>query len=363
MKKKMYVYVGTYTAPIRFGTGQILNGKGEGVYVFEMNPDTGELNHLQTCEAINPSYLVMNSSRTNLYAVNELKEYEGKPQGSASSFSISCETGRIAFLNKRGTVGTDPCHIELSPDERHVYVSNFMSGSVCVFDILEDGGISLPIQLIQHSGSSIDPVRQAGPHAHSLVFTPDGKSAVVPDLGIDKIMIYDVAERGRLKPSDPSCFSVRPGSGPRYCEFAGGFCFMINELDSTISVLEYDRNGSFAEVQCVSSLPGGAERSGNSCADIHIAGDFIYGSNRGHNSIVVYRKSHDTGLLSFAGCYSSCGAIPRNFTVDATGEFLICANQDSDNIVVFKIDRKTGGLEKRSEISVPTPVCVKSYLF
>lgn len=366
MTQKTQVYVGTYTHPIKFGTGQILDSKGKGIYLLELNPDDGRLENKEVFTGIvNPSYLVISQSKKFLYAVNELKEYEGQASGSVSAFKISEVDGAITLINRQPTNGTDPCHVILSPEGKHLFVSNYMSGSIAVYPILEDGSIGGMCQFFQHVGSSVNTARQSGPHAHALVFSPDGRFAFVPDLGIDRLMIYQITGGEEpLKPAAVPYYQTRPGAGPRHCEFSqdGQYCYLINELNSTISVLAYDSsNGCFSEVQVASSLPESLSIPGNTCADIHLTpdGGYLYGSNRGHNSLVVYRVEKESGKLIYIDCQPCGGEIPRNFAIDPSGHYLLCANQDSDNIVTFGIDESTGLLTRLSEITVHTPVCVK----
>jgi 6-phosphogluconolactonase len=366
MSQKLRVYVGTYTHPIKFGTGQILDSKGQGIYLLELDLQTGNLELKEIFKNIvNPSYLVINDDNTCLYAVNELKEFQGKASGAVSAFRISRQTGDLEFLNQQATNGTDPCHVEIDPQGTHLFVSNFMSGSVSVFPIQQDGSIGELSQFIQHQGSSVNPARQSGPHAHSLIFSPDGCFAFVPDLGLDKLMVYEVSNNLEPLVDVPgSHFQTKPGAGPRHCAFSpdGVFCYLINELDSTILALAYDTEmGTFRELQCVSSLPQGVSLPGNTCADVHLTPDgaFLFGSNRGHNSLIIYQIDKQTGWLEYVDCQPCGGEIPRNFAVDSTGSYLLCANQDSNNIVVFRINAETGHLTKLSEITVHTPVCVK----
>jgi 6-phosphogluconolactonase len=367
MPKKIYAYTGTYTQPIRFGTGQILHGKGKGIYRFLFNPETGVLKQDgEVTEAINPSYLTMDKRRRFLYAVNELKEYQGQACGSVSAYRVDPDTHDLALLNTQPTGGTDPCHVIVNKENTHVFVSNFMSGSVCVFPIAKDGSLEQASCFIQHSGSSVNQARQSSPHAHSLIFDEHEQRAFVPDLGIDKVMIYQTDfVGGKLLPNGIPFFKARPGAGPRHCVFGRDFrhCYLINELDSSISVLAYDScDGSFRELQKVPTVPDDSA-PGNTCADVHISPDgrFLYGSNRGHNSIIVYAADQGSGRLSYVDTTPSGGEIPRNFTIDPTGSYALVCNQDSDNIVVFRIDNETGRLAKVSETAVPTPVCIKTY--
>ena len=367
MEPKTIVYVGTYTQPIRFGTGQILEGKGEGIYVFALNAKTGALEPIRkTAGIVNPSYLTLDAGRGTLYCVNELKEFEGQACGGVSAYRVDRDTHALTFINSRPTGGTDPCHVVVNDRNTHVYISNFMSGSVAVFPIEQDGGLGECSHFIQHEGSSVNPQRQSGPHAHSLIFDRDNRYALVPDLGIDQVVIYRTDfENGKLILNDSSFVSA-PGAGPRHCVFhpALEYCYTINELECSISACRYDKNaGRLDLIHTITTMPEPFDGH-NSCADIHISpdGKFVYGSNRGHDSIAVFRVDQSTGALAYVASCSTLGRIPRNFAIDPTGRFMLVCNQDTDNIVVFAIDAKTGVPEKLSETQVPTPVCAKAYL-
>ena len=356
------IYAGTYSRPILFGTGEVLEGKGRGIYRLLLDLDTGELRHEgEPVEADNPSYLCLSPDGNFLYSVNELKEYQGQPGGGVSAYRIRREDGSLDFLGSRPTLGTDPCHVSVNSGGTHVFVSNFMSGSVCVYPVMADGSLAPHSQLIQHQGSSVDPARHKGPHAHSLILSPDERFAFVPDLGTDHLAAYRTDfERSLLSPSADFC--ALPGSGPRFCEFHrnGRFCYLINELSSTISLLYYDGNGGFTLKQTVDTVPQGC-KTGNICADLHLTPDgrFLYGSNRGHDSLSVYRVDPDSGTLSWLDNIPCGGRTPRNFAVDPAGRYLIVANQDSDNILTFHIDPSDGSLTRAWELACPTPVCVK----
>ncbi len=316
----------------------------------------------------NPSYLAFDPTQRFLYAVNELKSYEDQPTGTVSAFAVEAKTGELKFLNKRPTQGTDPCHLSVDKNRQHVLLTNFMSGSVCVLPIRNDGSLGEATDFIQHQGSSIDPARQRGPHAHAFILDDTNRYGFVPDLGIDKLMIYRFdPERGKLEPNDPPWFEAKPGAGPRHFTFHpnGEFAYLINELNSTLVVFQYDKTkGTLKELQTVSTLP--KDFSGEStCADIHVSpsGAFVYGSNRGHDSIVIYRIDQRTGKLSYAGHESSRGKTPRSFAIDPAGSFLLSANQDSDTIVTFRIDPQTGELQPTGQVTeTPTPVCVRIVL-
>ena len=366
MANEMLVYVGTYTEPIRFGTGKILEGKGEGIYVYRLDQTSGALEPVGKKTGVtNPSYLAFDSTGRFLYAVNELKTYEDQPTGTVSAFSVDPKTGTLEFLNKRLTHGTDPCHVLVDKKRKSVFVANFLSGSVCVLPVLADGSLGEASDFIQHQGSSIDPARQKGPHAHSVTLDETGRFAFVPDLGLDKLMVYTFdPKRGMLEANDVPWVKMKPGAGPRHVAFhtGGKFAFLINELDSTLASLSYDGGkGTFNVLHVVPTLPEGYHGE-STCADVQVSpsGAFVYGSNRGHDSIVIYRIDQRSGRLTCIGHESTRGKTPRSFGIDPTGRFLLVANQDSDSIMTFRIDPKTGKLLPTGHVTqVPTPVCVK----
>jgi len=363
----MLVYIGTYTLPVLFGTGAVLMGKGEGIYVYRMDQASGVLELSSKITGLaNPSYLTFDPKQRFLYAVNELKTFEGKPTGTISAFSLDSETGELKFLNKKPTRGTDPCHVTVDKTGRYVLVANFISGSVCVLPIQGDGSLGDATDFIQHHGSSANPKRQEGPHAHAVILDEANRYAFVPDLGIDKIMIYRFdSNHGKLEPNDEPWVQVKAGAGPRHLDFhpEGRYAYLINELDSTMVAFAYDKkHGTLKEIQTVPTLPKDFAGA-NTCADVHVApsGKFVYGSNRGHDSIVIYKIDQRTGKLTYVGHESTQGKTPRNFAIDATGRFLLAANQDSDTIVTFRIDQQTGRLLSTGYVTkVPTPVCVKT---
>jgi 6-phosphogluconolactonase len=366
MEKEMLVFVGTYTDPILFGTGKILQGKGEGIYVYRLDQSSGGLEFVSKTTGIpNPSYLAFDTTHKFLYAVNELKTYEGKPTGTVSAFAVDPQTGKLEFLNRQLTHGTDPCHVLVNGQRTHVFVANFMSGSVCVLPVSEDGSLGEASDFIQHQGSSIDPRRQKGPHAHSVTLDASSRFAFVPDLGLDKLMVYRFdPKRGKLEANAVPWIKMKPGAGPRHVSFhpGGRFAYLVNELDSTVAVLSYDgRAGTFEHLQTVPTLPEGFGGE-STCADIQISssGTFVYASNRGHDSIVIYRIDPFVGRLSYVGHEPTQGKTPRSFGIDPTGRFLLAANQDSDSVVTFRIDVDSGKLQPAGHgTQVPTPVCVK----
>ena len=365
MSKKETIFVGTYTQPILFGTGQVLRGKGKGIYRYELDLGTGAIEQTDvTPDVANPSYLALSGDNKTLYAVNELKEFNGMPCGAVSAFAVEPSARTLTLLNQQPTGGTDPCHVIVSKNGSYVFVANFMSGSICVYPVRADGSLGKASQFVQHEGSSVNPKRQLGPHAHSTTFSPDGRYAFVPDLGIDRLVAYEPDyATGKLAAKTP--FATRPGAGPRHCVFHpnGKFCYLTNELDCTIYALRYSAaDGTFEKLQSVPLMTDETFTGENSGADIQITpnGRFVYGSNRGHNSLICYEADAETGLLRYVGMTDCRGGVPRSFAVDPTGRYVIAANQDTDNLVVFDIGAN-GGLTYVTETFAPTPVCVRPY--
>jgi len=357
------VFVGTYTEPIRFGTGRVLQGKGGGIHAFAFAD--GRLHErMVTAGARNPSFLAPGPDGRYLYCVNELKEWEGQFGGAVSAFRVDGESGALTLINTQASLGTDPCHLILDPAGKHVLVANFAGGSVTVLPVRPDGGLEPASQHIQHEGRSRDPVRQAGPHAHAVAFDLTGHFVFVPDLGLDKTMIY-VWDGSRLTPNpNQNWAEAAPGAGPRQLAMhpGGRFAYVINELDSTISVFRYDPDrGRLDPIETLPTLPAGF--TGHStCAEVqvHPSGRFLYGSNRGHDSIVTYAIDTETGHLTPRGHTSSGGRTPRHFTLSPDGAHLLAVNQDDDNLVVFRVDVATGALTPLQEMAtVGTPICVR----
>lgn len=352
--RHMLLYVGTYTA-----------SKSVGIYIFRMDMSTGALKPLDSVETNNPSFLVIDERRRYLYAVNEETEFEGRPGGSVSAFSINQRTGDLRFLNRQPTLGGAPCYVSIARGGKFVLVANYEGGNVTVLPVMRNGELDMATDVAQHRGAGANPERQEAPHAHSVVLDQANRFAFAADLGTDKIMAYHFdARRGKLKPTPPRWFQTKAGAGPRHFTFHpdGKHAYVINELDSTVTSYAYDQaRGTLKEVQTVSALPAGFSGA-NTCADLHVApsGKFLYGSNRGHDSIVVYEIDRSTGKLRYVEHVSTGGKTPRNFTIDPSGGFLLAANQNSDTIVTFRIDAATGRLRATGHVAeAPSPVCLK----
>jgi 6-phosphogluconolactonase len=354
---KLWAFVGTYTN----------KGSSKGIYQFDLDPATGKLTPRGlAAEVANPSFVAIHPNHRFLYAVSEVNDASGKKGGAVTAFAIDPKTGCLTRLNHELTGGNGPCHLVVDKQGKNVLVANYGSGCACVLPIHEDGKLGEATDSVQHHGSSVDKDRQEGPHAHSINLDPSNRFAFVADLGLDKVMVYrfDPA-KGTIKPNDPPSAAVAPGSGPRHFAFHpnGRFAYVINEMKSTITPFAYDaEHGVLKPLHSVSTLPkeGFSGETTTAEVQVHPSGKFLYGSNRGHDSIAVFTIDPQTGELTPAGHQGKDIKTPRNFGIDPTGKFLIVANQDSDSLVVFRIDPQTGELTPTGEkVECPMPVCVK----
>ncbi|HUE75709.1 MAG TPA: lactonase family protein, partial [Chloroflexota bacterium] len=285
--------------------------------------------------------------------------------GGLSALKVDGTTGELTLLNRQSTRGAGPCHVSVDRTGRYAMATNYGGGSIAVFPIQDDGSLAPASDFIQHVGSSVDPRRQEGPHAHSINPDLEHQHVLVCDLGMDKVLTYRLDRAsGKLVAGSQPSVQASPGAGPRHLDYHpnGRFVYVINEINSTITAYGYDsERGTLEELQTVPTLPDDFTGS-STCADIHVApsGRFVYGSNRGHDSLVIYAIEEQTGRLEYVGHESTHGQTPRNFAITPSGDLLLAANQDSDNIVVFRVDQKTGRLEPTGQqADVPTPVCLK----
>ena len=315
----------------------------------------------------NPSFLALHPNKRFLYAASEVHEFDGKIQGAVYAYSVNPDSGELTYINSQGAGGPGPCHVKVDATGSFVLAANYHGGSVCMLPIEDDGSLAPASDFIQHEGSSVNPRRQDQAHAHSINPDPQNRFAYVPDLGQDRVVIYWMdTENGSLVPSDPAYAEVNPGFGPRHFDFHpdGKWAYLINELGSAITAFEYNsETGGLSEFQVIGTLPTGFSGS-NTTADIHVhpSGKFVYGSNRGHDSITMFSADQDTGGLAPLGHRSTGGRTPRNFSIDPSGRFLLAANQDSDNIVSFHIGQETGLLTPTGqEVSIPMPVCIRFF--
>lgn len=345
--KEMHAFIGTYTP-----------GASKGIYSVTLDLDTGKLGPVSlAAEATDPSFLALSPNLTSLYAINE-------SGGRLRAFAI--EQGHVLRpLNDLPTDAGYPADLGVVPSGRLVIGAIYGGGAVVGFPLLKDGSLGSRSTLVRHSGKSVNASRQEAPHAHGVTFSPDGRFVVIPDLGIDQVKVYEIdASKPEIRPAPKDHLAIAPGSGPRHAVFSkdGKYLYVINELFSTITVASFDaKTGALTTRQTVSTLPSGyGGQSTTAEIAIHPNGRFVYGSNRGHDSIAQFSRDKKSGRLTLLGITSTGGKTPRNFAITPDGRWLVAANQDSDTLVVFKIDGKTGGLAAvGSPVSVPRPVCVR----
>ncbi|HEX4262797.1 MAG TPA: lactonase family protein [Verrucomicrobiae bacterium] len=360
-KNATLVYVGTFT-----GTP----AKSKGIYYFWLRAeDAGNSQNAQlkplgvAAETPSPSFLALDPKRRLLFCANETDTFNGKPGGGVSAFSIDPATGKLKPINQQSSMGAGPCHLVLDKTGKNLLVANYGSGNVAVLPVAANGRIGEATCVVQDEGKGPNSRRQQGPHAHCAVLSPDNRFAFVCDLGIDKVMIFKFdAERGQLTPNDPPFALVAPGVGPRHIVFHpnGKFAYVINELGSSVSAFAYDaRAGTLKELQTLSSLPANYEGS-STAAEIAIApsGEFLYASNRGHDTVAVLAVDPKKGTLSWITEQKSGGKTPRHFGLDPSGKYLAICNQDSNTLLTCHVDAANGHLTASDVFAeAPSPVC------
>jgi 6-phosphogluconolactonase len=349
----VFVYVGAYTEPSM--------GHAEGISVFRFDPEAGELSLLQTVSGIaSPSFLTIEPKGKYLYSVNE------RTQGGVTAFARDPVTGELSELNRQPSHGAAPCYVSLDASGRFVLVANYAGDTLTVLPIAGDGRLEHASCIVRHHGSSVNQERQEQPHPHMVAPTPDGRFVLATDLGKDQILTYELdTATGELVPNrrGPQFVSAEPGSGPRHFAFApnGRTVYVINELASSLTVDDYDNDsGELRPRQTVSSLPAGFAGE-NTCAHVAVSmdGRFVYGSNRGHDSIAIWSVDPATGEVGLLGHEPTRGRTPRNFAIDPTGAWLLAANQDSDTIVTFRRDSESGNLAATDHVTdTPSPVAI-----
>jgi len=344
-----YLLVGTYTS-----------GKSEGIYVYKFNPNTGEVKFVSTAKADNHSFLSVSPNEKFVYAVNE----NGDDKGSIAAYSFDKKTGTLTYLNKQPSGGDHPCYVNVDAKGKWVVAGNYTGGSLALLPVNNDGSLAAPKQVIKDEGHGVNKDRQEKPHVHSTNFSPDYKYLFVPDLGIDKVMIYSFDDKnGELKPASPAFVETKPGAGPRHFAFhpSGKYAYLMTEMAGTVEAYSYDKHGGLKNIQSISAMPANYTGAVGS-ADIHVSpdGKFLYASNRGESNTIAIFSIGEDGRLKLLGHESTFGKTPRNFNFDPTGNFLVVANQNSDNVVIYKINRQTGTLTPlKNQIQVPNPVCIK----
>ena len=343
-----YLLVGTYNSP-----------KSEGIYVYKFNTKTGDVSYVSKIAAGNPSYLAVSPDEKFVYAVNE----SGNDKGSVAAYSFNKTNGILTFIDKQPSGGDHPCYVSVHNSGKWVTVANYTGGNFSVMPVMVNGSLGKPTT-VDHKGSSVVKGRQDAPHVHSTVYSPDYHYLFVADLGMDKVMAYSFnAGNGKLTPAPDPFMQTEAGTGPRHFIFHpnGKYAYLVEELSASVSAYSYV-NGKLTLLQRLSALP--ANYTGRKwAADIHISddGSFLYFSNRDEsNTIAIFSIDKKTGKLTLKAHQSVMGRVPRNFTIDPSGNYLLVANQETDNIVIFKRNSKTGLLEDTGKrIEVGKPVCLK----
>ncbi len=349
------VFVGTYSGP-----------RSEGIYSYRFDPATGVIEELGlAAPSRSPSFLALHPNGRFLYAVNESGRPDGRKEGAITAFAIDAGTGRLRELNHVPSVGAGPCHVAVDPSGRQVLAANYGGGSSISVSVEPDGRLGAQSAFHQHAGSSVNPARQKEPHAHSVNLAPGGRFAYVADLGMDRVLVYPFdPARGLSGPPRADSPRLAPGSGPRHLAVhpSGRTAYVINEMLSTITTFRVGGGGATLEaLQTVPTLPAGFD-GGSSTAEVvvHPSGRFVYGSNRGHDSLAIFGVDEASGRLTPMGHEPTGGRTPRNVCIDPEGKTLWAANQSTDNIVVFRVDAATGRLERTGqELKVGSPVCVR----
>ena len=349
--KEHYLIVGTYTG-----------GKSEGIYIFKFNSEDASFKEISHAKTSNPSYLVVSPDERFVYSVAE--DAKNNNGGDIAAFKFDKEKGDLSFINKQLTGGDHPCYVDIDKTGKWIFAGNYSGGSLSVLPVRADGSLGEATSVIKHEGSGSNPKRQEKPHVHCTIISPDNKWLYVPDLGIDKVMIYSFDENtGKLTPARQPFAASTAGAGPRHLTFHpnGKFAYLVEELTGHVVVYQIV-NGQLQLLQRTSTLPNGKTGYSGS-ADIHVSpdGKFLYASNRGDfNNIAIFNVDETNGKLGIVGFQSTLGKTPRNFNFDPSGNYLLVGNQDSDEIVIFERNLKSGLLEDtKKRIAVGKPVCLK----
>jgi 6-phosphogluconolactonase len=350
--EKLWVFVGTYTGKL-----------SKGIYRYEMDLATGKLSNGElAAEVASPSFLAIHPTSKFLYCVNEGGTIGGSKNGGVTGFALDAKTGKLTKINEQPAGGSSPCHITVDPKGKTVLIANYGGGSTNAYPIDAEGKLGAASAFIQHTGKG-GAKGTTPPHAHSVNVSKDGRFAFVADAGIDQVLVYKLdSDTSTLTPNDPPYFAAARGAGPRHFAFhpSAPLAFVINESDLTLTSMSLDAaKGVLTKIQTVSTVP--PDHKGGSTAEVvvHPSGKFVYGSNRGHDSIVGF-KVNDKGEMTLIGHASEGVKEPRNFNIDPTGQYLVVGSQRANTIVVFKVDRETGALKPTEhKVEVGTPVCIK----
>lgn len=337
--------VGTYTN----------TGESKGIYVYDFDEKTGHAEEINYVTSDNPSFLIADSKNNFVYSVNENEE------GWISAFSYDKNTGTLNLLNSKPSMGSAPCYLSLDKTGEWLFVGNYSSGNLSVYAINADGTIGALQQTIQHLGNGINKQRQEGPHVHCTYISADNKTLFVPDLGLDKVMVYPFnAATGNLDTINKSWIAVKAGGGPRHIIFSKNqkIAYLVEEMSGSVNVI-LKKGEEYTIIQTENHLSENEEGAG---ADIHLSPDehFLYVSQRSNSNIQIYEVDAKNGTIKYVTSQSVLGNFPRNFTIHPSGKYLLSANQKSNDITIFKINKTTGLLTDTGErIKVGIPVCLQ----
>jgi len=347
-----HLLIGTYT-----------NGTSKGIYVYKFDAKTGAVALEQVAAGVkDPSYLAVSANNRFVYAVNESHNPKGD---SVSAFKFDDQSGKLTFINALPSFGNDPCYVSVDKNNRNLFVANYSSGNLSVYSLKPDGSLGDSLQTIQHTGGSVDASRQKSPHVHAVVLSPDEKYLLSDDLGTDKVYeyVYQPNNKKPLKPAVNPTFVVDPGSGPRHIVFSKNakHAYLVQEISAKVRAFNY-ANGKLTSIQNI-DMEQPDFKGINGAADIHLSpdGNFLYATNRGEaNDLVVYKVNQATGKLAFVERQSTFGKAPRNFAIDPSGNFLLAANQNTDDVYTYKINKATGKLTRTgAKLEISHPVCLK----
>ncbi len=345
--KKYLVYVGTYTS----------DKKSEGIYRMELDLATGKLTEPKLAgQAINPSFLAIHPTGKFLYCVGEIDNFGKKSAGAVNAFAIDSTTGDLTLLNQQSSEGGSPCHIVIDKAGKHAFVANYGGGNACVLPIGADGKLGKAASIVQHEG------KKKRRRRTSINLDASNRFAFVADAGLDKVFVYRFAD-GTLKANDPPHTELAAGAAPRHFAFhpGGKFAYVINESGLSITAFHYDATkGLLEQTQTISTVPEGWKKGSTAEVVVHPSGKFVYGSNRGHDSIAVFKVDPETGKLTHVENQGKGIMTPRNFAIDPSGAFCLVANQDSHSVIVFKVNQETGKLEPTDvKVEIGRPVCLR----
>ncbi len=334
---------------------------GNSINLYRLDTSSGVLDFVNKSEnADGHFFIAIDSENRFLYSV----VFGGKDEGAILAYAIDQETGGLTALNQESVGGPGTCYVSVDKTRKMVIAANYSGGSAASLPVNEDGSLGAMASFFQHEGSSVATDRQQGSHAHCFVIDPGNRYAFANDLGLDKIMIYKLdPENGTMEPNDQAFVRTHPGAGPRHFAFhpSARFAYAVNELDNTMTAFAYDESsGRLTELHHLSTVPDDFDGVSHT-ADVHVSpcGKFLYGSNRGHDSIACYTIDQESGRISLIGIEPSGGETPQNFAIDPSGQVMLVANQKSGKVTAFQIDGETGKLTPTgNETEIPSPCCI-----